>query len=280
MIEPSGEIPNVQALLTKVLEVNEIFPGQVWWRGQRDQSWSLAPGIFREQHYRISESSYMSRFQNKAPSRHSSVPSPNDRASWLFLMQHYRLPTRLLDWTESPLLAAYFAAEENLAHRHYPDVIRDSDGAIFALYPYELNNSQIGKSALLLPEDPDAKPLIDGAFASESDKDSRVIALRPAEVDLRLMVQLSVFTLHGDALEIDQLPDAENFLLRYTVPSGAKATLRDQLKHLGIRQSTIFPDLEHLASEVAEARFSKASLSVPQAKIWIETPPRDPEDST
>jgi FRG domain len=41
-----------------------------------------------------------------------SIGQANDLASWLALMQHYGTPTRFLDWTMSPFIAAYFAFED------------------------------------------------------------------------------------------------------------------------------------------------------------------------
>jgi hypothetical protein len=61
----------------------------------------------------------------------AKTPDPDDYFGWLFLAQHYGLPTRLLDWSESPLVALYFAVTEG--HE-------DHDGCVWALWPGGLNS--------------------------------------------------------------------------------------------------------------------------------------------
>ena len=93
--------------------------GITWFRGQSKRTYKLQPGLFRHPdiehsqtpHIRSKEleSKLMERFKNQ------SVPYVGDKFSheedWglLFFMQHYRIPTRLLDWSYSPLVALYFA---------------------------------------------------------------------------------------------------------------------------------------------------------------------------
>lgn len=70
-----------------------------------------------------------------------SVPQRYDRASWLTLMQHYGLPTRLLDWSESPLVALYFALSS--------DEDAKADAAVWVLNPMKLNKKWVMENMCL-----------------------------------------------------------------------------------------------------------------------------------
>jgi len=249
------KILSVEDLVATTLSVNKEFDGQVWWRGQRDTSWKLTPSIVRHPPNARSEQNLVARFMHKAPSRHASVPNVDDYAAWLFLMQHYRLPTRLLDWTESPLIAAFFASETDPSADAHPSAVHDSDGSLFALSPYRLNLDQAGRRELLLPNHDPADKIIRAAFVKKGKDSDKILAIRPSEVDQRLMVQLSVFTLHGSRRLLEDIPGFEIFIHKFIIPSHAKTAIRHGLKLLGVREMALFPDLEHLAKDIASTRF-------------------------
>jgi hypothetical protein len=240
------KIQSIETLIEAIQEANKIFDCQVWWRGQKFKNWELSSSVFRDNHEHKYEQTVISRFQKRAPARRGNVPNINDYDQWLFLMQHYGLPTRLLDWTESPLIACFFGAESDN---------QDQDGALFALNPYALNKNQVNVYGLLLPEDKIPKQLINRAFNSYVKDAKFIVAIRPVEVDIRSMVQLSEFTIHGTKLILDDLPGSDDFIIKYEIPAIIKSDLREGLKFLGIRESNIFPDLEHLSKEISSTKF-------------------------
>ena len=75
------------------------------------------------------------------------------------------------------------------------------------------------------------------------------------------MVQLSVFTVHGSSLFLDAMPDTDDFLVKFTIPHESKDILKEQLKYLGVRESNLFPDLDHLANETKSLRFKPPPVS-------------------
>ncbi|MBX3359553.1 MAG: FRG domain-containing protein [Phycisphaeraceae bacterium] len=189
------------------------------------------------------ESDMCWRFKLAAPPRHANCPSVGDHGSWLSLMQHYGLPTRLLDWTGSLLTAMYFAVED-CSHD-------DKDGAIWLLSPGKLNESMSGQAGRVrMMHDTDVDKLLGDAFNYKNNSEV-VYPVLPTECDARMMMQLSRFTLHGSASKLCERPDAGDFVAQIIIPHEMKAGLRELATMLGARASVLFPDLGALARELA-----------------------------
>jgi len=106
-----------------------------------------------------------------------------------------------------------------------------------------------------MPEEPESLAAMAPAFEKHAKEEKYVVAVRPSEVDVRLMVQLTVFSLNGYDQPLDDLDDSDKFLMKCRINKESKKTLREELKHLGIRLSSMFPDLDHLAEETRRLAF-------------------------
>ncbi|MCH8213442.1 MAG: FRG domain-containing protein [Proteobacteria bacterium] len=243
-------IENGSDFLDAALAANEVFDGfDPWWRGHSVATWKLHPSVFRVDNAGNKyEQNIAQRFALKAPSRYPNCPDRNDAPRWLFLMQHYGLYTRLLDWTESILIATYFAVRDEQYHHE--------DGAVWALMGSNLNEDQTGNHYFLGPYEAPAYTLFREAFDLHGGKPSNtIVAISSYETDIRMMVQLSEFTLHGVPTSIEELPNSKKFLAKFVIPKAAKLRLKLALNLFGISESTLFPDLEHLAADLRKMRF-------------------------
>jgi hypothetical protein len=129
MRHPDKNISSVGQLVEHLRTDLQGYAGPVWFRGQGIKDWYLQPKLLRGA-AGLSETHFINRFKQNAAFLLEKVPLTE--FDWLFLMQHYGMHTRLLDWSESPLVGLYFGVEEE-AHLA-------EDGALWALMPTVLNS--------------------------------------------------------------------------------------------------------------------------------------------
>jgi hypothetical protein len=225
-----------------------------FWRGHADKGWLLRPRVFRPfrrpdgKVANYAESHMLWQFMMQGAPRHPVAPTWDDHLGWVLLAQHYGLPTRLLDWTRSPLTALFFAVED--------EEMDDTDGCLWALWPSEVNQEQVKQSGLVLPGQAVLKGMVDEALGSPGETPlPAVLATIARQNDLRMMVQQSVFTVHSTGTDIQELAFAKLVLLQYVVPASHKMRLRSALTALGITRSMVYPDLSALAAEIQNNRY-------------------------
>jgi len=239
-------IQNLHDLINAVEHVEKIFKTEAWWRGQ-SEDWPLLSGIHRpelcpQEKRDQCERDLTIRFLLGAKTRHGHWPE-GDYALQLAMMQHYRLPTRLLDWTESPLFALFFAVQNS----------DDKAGVLWALSPSKLNQKEFQTSMLLSPSNPshkDVQTLFKAPFGISDENVDKVACVVIRHIDIRMTVQLSVFSIHGSKVPLNEYEGKDQFLIKFEIPPESKGMLRLKLISLGVRESSLFPDLDHLADEL------------------------------
>lgn len=241
-------VRSVAELADAAQEASDKLGAQrLWWRGQARASWGLIASVHREDRGDAYERNVASLFQLGASTRCDKCPRGDDYPGWLFLMQHHGLPTRLLDWTESPMAAAYFAVWETRHARQ--------DAAIWVLSPFTLNGKRVGRGSIVDPANEPARTLFAYPFDARAKPSNETLAIKTREIDLRMTVQLSAFTIHGGPTSLHELDKAGEFLLKFTVPAHSKTELIEDLRRMGVREASLFPDLDHLAADIKRYRW-------------------------
>lgn len=167
---------------------------------------------------------------------------------WLALGQHRGLPTRLLDWTYSPLVALHFATE-NLADFK-------EDGVVWCVNFVKANKRLPRRLQRMLEAEASDTFTVEmlNAFPTlrEFDRLSRepfVIYVEPPAVDSRILHQLALFSLMSSpsARLDDWLAERPELCRKVVVPARLKWEIRDKLDQANINERVLFPGLDGLS---------------------------------
>lgn len=238
-------IDSLGALIEAVGATAAVHGRPLWYRGQQQADWDVQASIHRG-HSAEDERNLTNQFRSRAGMRYQGTPAHGDQAAWLSLMQHYGMPTRLIDWTRSPLVAAYFAVEPHIGAA----TPVTGDAVVWILRPHALNRIRGNTDVTPSINGDLCRPLLSPAFDHEAPRSDLVRAVMGSETDLRLFVQQGCFTIHGDPTPLNLLDGHGQFLDALVIPAGSVQRVADELDVCSFHQGDIFPDLGHLAAEL------------------------------
>lgn len=248
--------------IAEKLHVGDPVVGSAYvFRGHSDVSWTLDSSLHRaatnDRRSALPDAAEMLRmegylldqFRAAAPNYLPGATFAATRANldWWLLMRHYGVPTRILDWTASFYVAAYFAVS-----RH-----PDKDGVVYCVHVHTLNRAMEaahGPAAKFQTSDdvylnPDAPPVIN------------VVSRKTALLD-RMIAQQGCFmvcrNVVGDfeqilSSEIPKVADpAQETLRKFIVPAASKAAFMRHLRAMNVTASSLFPGLDGIGRHLDE----------------------------
>lgn len=222
----------------------EFGCGHVAYRGVPDaEKHKLIPSVGRVDRFKNDEETELSLKDHEKEilrtfrlrSRSFVSPMPKGKWEWLALAQHHGLPTRLLDWTVSPLIALYFATEP---------IINPCDGTI---------NPHVARSAGVYALHDCS--YIDLKMYPNPFRYKEAGIFLPPHVTPRITGQGGLFTIQRNPSEelqhsFEAGNSADRWVKLYRFDRFLVQEIQRTLHLLGIRRSLLFPDLDGIAREI------------------------------
>lgn len=229
-----------------------------WYRGTGNVAYSLVPTIGRkipplgEVELSRTERDITNTFAQRSP----PFVNVNFTSEWksLFYMQHYGIPTRLLDWSESPFIALYFALTS---------VKRDTAGtpiddvALWCCDPISWNRTALShitfQGGILDENSEEIK-----AYSPLSDLEQRAtvpIMIYGTHNSPRIVAQRGVFALFGKGVEgmessYTKGPFSAGAMEKIIIDKSKVDSVLSSLYRKGFAESTIYPDISGLSLEI------------------------------
>lgn len=226
------------------------------YRGQANAEWLLENAIERTdfiQLYKGIEADFVAEFQRGARNYLQKDQTPEYLIEWLALMQHHGAPTRLLDFSKSPFIAAYFAFEHCVASA-------DQHIAIWAVNVnflriqaldcfQDLFGAELEQSGNRITE-----AVFEKIFFQNSC--SLIFPVEPFRMNRRYSLQQSIFVSTGNSFEpfMKQLGFLKNKIekavIKIELPTVLQKEVLRDLQRMNLHRASLFPDLDGYAASL------------------------------
>ena len=253
-MENLGVITSVADFINKVQDLykQKKTRKHLFFRGHSIKSYKLQPSVFRPLNNELSlnEKDIILDVKQYAP-EHNISYSVKELDKVLCDIQHNDIPTRLLDWTVSPLVALYFACESH----------HDETGKLWAFDPWSYNDKIINYKEKIHPQIHDfhiIARILSGLEWSENEIRQYLhkeyafdqpinladpVAFVAPFTNKRKVFQRGVFLIFGtDTHPFKTRSIAQPYLSCYTIPKAYKKKIIQELNNLYINDYTIYPD--------------------------------------
>lgn len=285
-METDIKVRNIETFLRQLPRLNKKMEGNIFYRGQSDVAYKLTPSVFRE-HNKCHEHEIYTYILTECAHEFDDCKLHNEILS---KMQHYGVPTRLLDVTTNALVALYFACDSNF----------DKDGVVFVLETFKSEIKQYDSDAIsilsCLPRFDESNRMDILKLAMEAIKEKKEEKIKyfneqaiikrllheikkekpafeniinpqnllsnyyflPRKINPRIIRQSGAFIIFGlqnEEIKADNsLPIDENSFGSYKiiVDKEKKKTIIDQLSCFGISKASLHPELYKVAEYIKE----------------------------
>ena len=233
---------------------------KIYYRGQSNEEWEIRCSLFRE-NLLLNEEKLNNEILNRKP---NDFLNYNNSLEKLILMQHYGIPTRLIDVTTNPLVALYFACQGNPDKDGVVFIFEENveydinDENIVATFSYLKNNGTIQDFEKLLNKE---NIIYNDRTTIETILNKKYILINPKLNNPRIVAQHGLFLCcsnNSGQGNLDNLTPIKkrSFPIesskRIIISHKAKLNLLKELEFLGIKKSVLFPELENHADELKE----------------------------